>query len=60
MDDTEARVRCIEVAASLCRATNNYDPKHVVDSASALYTFVNQVPVAKPPVQKADKPSPKK
>ena len=40
MDDIEARVKCIEVAAQLNKATGDHSATGVVNTAMLLYTFV--------------------
>lgn len=39
MDDVEARVRCLELAATLTRANGDYSPEAVVKIATVLYDF---------------------
>lgn len=60
MNDVEAKVRCIEVAAALAKPTGDYSPKNVVNIAKELYDFANS---ATPPVETpvvADKSSKKR
>lgn len=56
MDDTEARVRCVEAAAGICRMTQNYDVKSVVEIATFLYSFVNAHPTPETGPENTDKP----
>lgn len=41
MDDTEAKVRCLELAATLNKPSGNYDAGGVVKTATVLYSFIN-------------------
>lgn len=54
MEDVEARVRCIEVAATLTPLDR--DPKTVVEIARVLYDFCNAPPVAETQPGIVDKP----
>lgn len=57
MTELEAKVRCLELAATLSRPSGDYSADAVVNIAMVLYTFT-QAPVAeetKPVI--ADKPS---
>lgn len=56
MNDIEAKVRCLEVAASLARPANIYTPEGVVEIARQLYTFVNASPEPEKEQEKVDKP----
>lgn len=49
MDDTEARVRCVEAAIALKKPTNDYSVEGVVTAATALYAFVNGSPSSDKP-----------
>lgn len=56
MNDLEARVRCLELAAALCKAANYYDAREVATIATILYDFVNAPIPEEIPVEKVDKP----
>lgn len=57
MNETEAKVRCLELAAQLNKPTGDYSAQGVVDTAMLLYTFI-QAPAADKPskVSKAKQP----
>jgi hypothetical protein len=44
MNELEARVRCLELAASLSAPTGDRSPKTVVEIAMQLYTFTQSLP----------------
>jgi hypothetical protein len=44
MDDIEARVRCLELAATLSAPTGDRSSKTVVEIATALYNFTQALP----------------
>lgn len=44
MDDIEARVRCLELAAVLNKPSGDYSADAVVKTASVLYTFTKASP----------------
>jgi len=46
VDSVEARMRCIEAAAGVCRAQGLSNPQDVVKTAVLLYAFVE--PLDKP------------
>lgn len=41
MDATEAKVRCLELAAAIQRASGNHDVRDVVNIATVMYDYVN-------------------
>ncbi|CAB5144791.1 hypothetical protein UFOVP147_32 [uncultured Caudovirales phage] len=45
MNELEARVRCLELAATLSAPTGDRSPKTVVEIATTLYTFTQSLPV---------------
>lgn len=56
MTETEAKVRCLELAATVLRTTSEYHAKGIVDTAKELYNFVSEQPlVDKKPSKKPDK-----
>lgn len=59
MDDLEARVKCIEVAAQMNRATGDHSPTGVVNTAMLLYTFVKASSSEENQPEPADKPKQK-
>lgn len=56
MNDIEARVRCLELAVSICKATNDYNVRIVAEMATMLYHFVQAPTPEEIPVDRADKP----
>lgn len=60
MNETEARIRCLELAADIQKCIGNYTAEGIVEFATTLYTFTQTpaqpVKAAKP----ADKPKPAK
>lgn len=55
MDEIEAKVRCLELAWEISKPTASYDVTAVVETASALYSFVQTSPLELTPVAQADK-----
>lgn len=55
MEDLEARVRCLELAAQLSKPSGDYSAKSVVVIANELYDFAKAPVPAEKPVQVADK-----
>lgn len=57
MDDVEARVRCLELAAQLNRASGDHAAAGVVETAMVLYAFT-KAPTApvETPAETVDKP----
>lgn len=55
MDEIEARVRCLELAWGICKPSASYDIGAVVETASALYSFVQTSPSESNPAAQADK-----
>lgn len=60
MDTTEAKVRCIEVAATLSARLGDYSVGAVVEIATGLYDFVVAPPPAETQAVTADKPGKKR
>lgn len=60
MDDVEARVRCIEVAATLNARTGDHSAESVVNTARVLYNFTQTPLPEETQVIPADKPKQKK
>jgi len=56
MNELEARVRCLELAAQLHKPSGDYSPEGIVKSATLLYAFAQASPSAEKPVEIADKP----
>lgn len=57
MEDRETRVRCLELAAQLSRASGDHSAQGVVDIATILYKFANASSVEEAPTdENADKP----
>lgn len=57
MDDLEARVRCLELAAQICRPAGDYDALSVVKTATLIYKFVNASSEGEAPADEiVDKP----
>lgn len=46
MDDLEARVRCLELAATMLRPSGIPTGQSVVEIATVMYSFVNAPPAA--------------
>lgn len=46
MEELEARVRCLELAATLSAPTGDRSVRTVVEIATALYTFTQPSPVS--------------
>lgn len=46
MDATEAKVRCLELAATMCRPHGLPIAKDVVEIATSMYDYVNAPPKA--------------
>lgn len=60
MNDLEARVRLLELAAVVTKATNIYSAEGIVNFATELYTFT-QAPMPKETsAEIVDKPKPKR
>ena len=61
MDNVEARVRCLELAAQVCRAQSEYSAEYIAEIASRFYSFVETPQQAETPVvadkQKRGRPS---
>lgn len=55
MDAAEAKVRCLELAATISKGITT-DPDAIVKTASVLYDFVNSPQQGATPVVPADKP----
>lgn len=60
MDDIEARVRCLELAADIQKCIGNYTPEGIVEFATTLYTFAQTPPQPVKAAKPADKPKPAK
>lgn len=60
MNETEARIRCLEMAADIQKCIGNYTAEGVVEFATALYTFCTKPEQAATPVTPADKPKTRK
>jgi len=60
MDELEARVRCLELAAQLNKPTGDYSADGVVKTAMVLYTFAQASMPEETPVPTADKPKQRK
>lgn len=56
MDNLEARVRCLELAAQLNKATGDHSAESIVKTATVLYTFAQASPSSFEPVEIVDKP----
>lgn len=57
MDEIEARVRCLELAAQLNRASGDHSAEVVVKTATLLYNYAIATPQEATPVSEpADKP----
>jgi hypothetical protein len=57
MDEIESRVRCLELAAQLNRASGDHCAEGVVKTATLLYKFLIATPPEETPVSEpADKP----
>ena len=56
MDATEAKVRCLELAATVGRARAEHSTEAIVKTATALYAFVNASEAGYSQPQPADKP----
>lgn len=57
MNELEARVRCLELAASLNKASGNYSADGVVKEAIVLYNFTQASAEVATPSSTTDKPS---
>lgn len=57
MDEIEARVRCLELAATLNARSGMHSAQSVAETATTLYGFVQASPVGSPQPD-ADKPKP--
>lgn len=44
MNEIEARVRCLELAAQLAKPTGDYSADSIVEIATLLYTFAQASP----------------
>lgn len=55
MDELEARIRCLELAAQINKATGDHSSEGIVKIASLLYTFCQASPPVETP-EVADKP----
>lgn len=55
MDEMEARVRCLELAAAVNKPTGDYSAEGIVKTAILLYTFCQASPPVETP-EVADKP----
>lgn len=55
MNEIEAKVRCLELAATLSRGVTT-DAASVVTTASVLYDFINAPPQVEKPAEITDKP----
>ena len=55
MNDVEARVRCLELAANLHKPLGEYSPTAVAETAQKLYDFANNVLPAQETKPVADK-----
>ena len=58
MDEVEAKVRCLELAAVLNARSGLHFPQAVADTARILYDFVNAPPEASHPPEHVDKSKP--
>ena len=55
MDDTEVRLRCLEVAARIARPEDRYESA-IVEIATSFYNFANPTPDSELEPGAADKP----
>ena len=60
MDELEARVRCLELAATINRASGEHFADAIVKTATVLYTFIQTPLPEETPVINADKQKQKK
>ena len=56
MNEIEARVRCLELGASINKALGNHSAEGVVEIATVLYNFAQASPQAERSAENADKP----
>lgn len=56
MNEMEARVRCLELAATLNARAGNHSAQAVVETATVLYHFAQASPEGENPPDIADKP----
>ena len=56
MDNLEAKVRCLELAASITRPLGDHSAGAVVKMATSLYAFIEPSPPAETPEVSVDKP----
>jgi hypothetical protein len=60
MTDPQVRLGCLELAAQLSKAQNNYSADAVVETAKVLYNFTQAPQQEETPAVPADKPKQKK
>lgn len=60
MNDIEAKIRCLELAATLNARQNVYVASNIVETASVLYAFVVAPSLEATPAASADKPGKKR
>lgn len=58
MNDLEARVRCLELAAHLNARSGEHSAQAVADTATILYSFLNASPEEATRPEHADKSKP--
>lgn len=56
MEDVEARIRCLEIAATLSTRTGDHSAEAIVKTATVLYSFTQTSLQASQPVVNSDKP----
>lgn len=57
MDTAEAKVRCLELAASVSRAVGDHSPESIVKNATVFYAFIQTPDLSPEPVaDPVDKP----
>lgn len=56
MDTTEAKIRCLELAAALNRPLGDHSADAVVKMATKLYDFIEPSPLEEIPEVTVDKP----
>lgn len=56
MTDPQVRLGCLELAAQLSKAQNNYSARGVVETAKELYNFTQAPQQEETPAVPADKP----
>jgi len=56
MDEVEARVRCLELAATVSQRVGDHSVQGIVDFATVLYSFAKASPPAEMQAKPSDKP----